>query len=324
MEEQLPEQDAPFQEQLVAYLKLGMDPNWRPGSNKRSSWTNDLVAEQTHVTTRSVTNWRNGSRTPTDKEFKAIEQMLFGASPWHDVRRQAFRAAWEIAKQNRGRPGRGPQKPPETNKRGGSAPLRNEDLDWVPVYAKPLREDLAKMSFSPSSTDPATKQAPLDATVSIGNIDLTIDRTDHPLPLQVVVGIRKASIVTVKGEDQVQIDPNTILGGKKIKHDCVKYESSWLLTVPRDEHGRPGGIVLAYDTLCQVQALPGAKAPAIHLELRCGEFDLDVDYPERPKDVTEAHLALVRRLIQQHLEPLDPRTQQLTLARGGLRKRRPS
>ena len=100
--ESVPGQDKPFNALFQEHLERGTRADQRADDPSRRKWKHADFASQIAVDQRSVTNWKNGSRTPLKPEFDKIVAQLFGDNPLHTAAKAAFIAAWQTADSQRG------------------------------------------------------------------------------------------------------------------------------------------------------------------------------------------------------------------------------
>lgn len=107
----MPGQGKPFHELLQHHLEQGTRAGQRADDPSRRKWKHADFANQAGVGPRTLTNWKNGSRTPERRQIDKIAALLFGDIPQHAAAKAEFLAAWTAAD---GRQGRTGTAPPET------------------------------------------------------------------------------------------------------------------------------------------------------------------------------------------------------------------
>ena len=148
----MPEQQKPFHVLFQEHLARGSradqradDPSWR-------KWKHADFAAQIGVDQRTVTNWKNGSRTPLKAELDKIVALLFGDNPMHETAKTEFIAAWTARDGQRGVPGRTAGSPPLPARRTGSARPR---FGWPGNHAAAQEvASVGSMSATPTCAEP--------------------------------------------------------------------------------------------------------------------------------------------------------------------------
>jgi len=313
-DESVPGQEKPFHALLQEHLERGTRADRRSDDPGRRKWKHEDFAEQAGVGTRTLTNWKNGSRTPFKPEFDKMVALMFGTNPLHTDAKAAFVAAWGTADRQRGLPGRPTQTPPAPGqtRRAGHASRRAPD--WVPEEPFVLRDGLGKLCVHHNQGEGPGSVVALEVTAEAGRVYLRIDATDDTPRVDATFAVTAAEIVVVR-ELNVTPVPRTALGTADVPHPNVTFVSSWHLKVPLASDGMPGGIVLAGDTLRQYTTHDGLPY-GIRIELRCRDIDLKPTDRATLPDISEKQRAVLHRLPQR--QDADPESGVLTLARAEL------
>ncbi len=313
--EGVPEQQKPFHVLFQEHLAAGTDARQRGGDTRPPRWKNVLVADAVGCDPRTVTNWRNGSRTPLKAELDKIVALLFGDNPLHAAAKAEFINAWNVRDAQRGLPGRGAasRSAPGQARRGGQG--SQTAPDWVPEEPSVLREGLGRLYVHHHKQGDNQGEAPgsvvaLEVTAEAGRVYVRIPETDDTPRVDATFAVTAAEIVVVR-ELNVTPVPRTALGTPDSPHPNVTFVSSWQLKVPLANDGLPGGIVLAGDTL-RLYATRDGLPYGIRIELRCRDIDLKpAGHPTLP-DISEKQRAVLHRVLQRH--DADPKSGILSLA----------
>ena len=314
-DEYVPEQPKPFHALFQEHLAEGIHAAQRAGDPPPHRWKNEVFARDVGCESRTVTNWKNGSRTPLKTELDRIVALLFADNPLHAEAKAAFVAAWQVRDGQRGLPGRGAQSAiPAPAQRPGQR--RPPAPAWVPEEPFVLKEGLGRLYVHQSGNQ---AEAPggvvaLEVTAEAGRVYVRIPETDDTPRVDVTFAVTAAEIVVVRALNVTPV-PRTVLGTQDAPHPNVRFVGYWDLKVPLASDGVPGGIVLAGDTLCQYATRDGLPY-GIRIELRCRDIDLKpVSHPTLP-DISEKQRAMLHRLLQR--EDADPDSGLLALARAEL------
>lgn len=235
-EQDLPDEDAsvpveekPFPSLLKEHLERGTRAGQRADDPSRRKWKHEDVAAQAGISVRTVTNWKNGERTPLQPERDRLVALLFGDNPMHADAKAAFLQAWAKSDGRRGAPSRAP--------RGGlSAPPRAE---WVPEEAFTLRQGLARLYVHPPyQGETRAGVVALDVTAEAGRIYLTIEATEDTPRVDASFAVAAAEIVVVKELNLTPVKGTAL--GADVSHPNVTFAASWHLKVPLASDGVPG------------------------------------------------------------------------------------
>lgn len=299
------------------HLEQGLRADQKPDDPSRRRWKLADIACEAKVEPRTVTNWKNGSRTPDQEEFQRIVAVMFGNNPLHEVRRAAFEKAWKVAIDSRGDPGRrSKQKPKEIHQIGQKT---NTNRTWIAQEPFVLRPGLGRVHVHriQGATGADLVQdgiVALEVTAETGTVYETIEATEDTPRVSVTFAVTKARIVVT---DTLNIEPvkGTTLGAE-VSHPNVTFGSGWRLKVPIASDGLPDGLILAQDILRKYRLVESGLPYGIRIELLCDDIDLkSTDLTTLP-DVSEKQRAMLRRYLQRDLANPDSAT--IVLARDEL------
>lgn len=297
----------PFHVLFREHLEQGTRADQRADDPSRRRWKHEDFADRIGRDVKTVTNWKNGSRTPLEAELNSICALLFGDHARHALAEGNLRAAWEKADAMRGLPGRRTQ----STAGGRTDPPRTPAVCWVPEEPFTLREGLARLYIHRNQGEAAGDVIALDVTAEAGRRYLTIEATDDTPMVSTTFAVSAAEIVVVK-DLNVTLQRGTTLGTADLPHPNVAFASSWHLKVPLAADGIPGGYVLENETLRRYATVEGLPY-GIRIELRCRDIDLKpIDETVLP-NVSAKQLAVLRRLLQ--MRDADAETGTISLAR---------
>lgn len=311
----MPEQQKPFHVLFQEHLAAGTNAGQRADEPRPARWKHSVFALEVGCEERTVTNWKNGRRTPLKPELDRIVALLFGENPLHKAARDEFIAAWTVRDGQRGQPGRGTKSPTPLGPARRGDRGRQPPPDWVPQEPFVLRDGIGRVYVHHASErenlDAASGNViALEVTVETGQVYLRIPKTDDTPQVDATFAVTAAEIVTVR-ELNVTPVPRTTLGTPEKPHVNVAYTSCWRLKVPLASDGMPGGIVLAGDTLRQYATRDGLPY-GIRIELRCRDIDLKPTDQATLPGISEKQRAVLNRVLQR--EGADPDSGILSLA----------
>ena len=180
------------------------------------------------------------------------------------------------------------------------------DAPWL------LSDDFARLDVHLPPDGPARLVA-LRVSVSLPEIYRQIPATSKGPELRVYLRPSMAELVLIAPRN-MQAEPGTILGRDNTDTD-VTYKGLWCIPNPPGRNENP----LTDAELCQMRVL--ADAPCgFSLLLRCPDLEVKVRYHDRPEEVTEKQLAILRRVLQRMPCCENPKAEHVELARGGLHR----
>lgn len=300
--------DKPFHELFREHLEQGTRADQDPGNLTRRPWKQTDFAAQAGVDPRTITNWKNHTRTPLSTEFATIVALLFGDNPLHATAKATLLAAWQKADSRRGLPGR------KTSRTSTTA----KPATWKPEPPFTLNAALGRLWIHRTQGHPDPGPLPgnnvtLEVTVETGRIFISIEATSDTPRIDTDFAVTAAEIVVTEWLHLTPVKGTAL--GADIKHPNVSFASSWHLKVPLADDGMRGGIIIEQATLRQYAVLPGQPF-GIRLELRCRDIDLKpIDETILPA-LNDNQRAILRRRLQ--ADSADPDSLVICLARDEL------
>jgi hypothetical protein len=297
--EQVPEQPKPFHVLFREHLAAGT----QAAGARLPKWKHSNFADEIGCADRTVTNWKNGSRTPPQPELDRIVALLFGDNPVHAEAKAIMTDAWKKAGSERRKPGRRRDERSESGSRGPVG------LQW------PLTpEEPARLYVNQNQGQPLSDVVPLEVTVSTTDFDVPIEQSGGIPGYYVNIGFKKVRIVS-RHDRRITLVAGSVLGTESRKRPGVEWGTSWRVDVSCQADGKHGGMVLESEKLCDFR-VPKGESYKIDVEVICHRDDLDPRYDRRPPRANDKQLAVLRQVVKWLSG--DPRSDFVSLAQGEL------